>query len=155
MTRWLAPVGKSIEAVRAIKSPVWDQAKELVYKEFALRHSAAVEFGRLNGWAVTRRAFSVQSIGRAHRGGFDGRMESWGDHRVWYSADRMCMAIVSQPYGKIELYRDDLDEDAAKYGLQWHLAPNPYASFHYPGQTLFIVMTAPGVKVKWLPEQTL
>jgi hypothetical protein len=147
--RWLGPVSRAIDDVRAIKG----RDRLLIYKEFTLRRTAAVEFGRLNGWTITRYAFGIQSIGRAHRRSDDHSLESWEDHRVFYCADRIHAALVSQPYGKIEDYRDDLDEGAAKYGLQWHLAPKPYASFHYPGRTLFIVMTTPGVEVKWLPEQ--
>ena len=37
--------------------------------------------------------------------------------------------------------------------LALHLPPDPLASIHYPGETLFIVITKAGVAVKWLPDQ--
>jgi hypothetical protein len=104
-------------------------------------------------WTLSQRSFGAASIGHTQRQCDDLHLESWEDHRVWYCAGRVRAALVSQPYGKIKDYRDELDESAAQHGLQWHLAPNPYASFHYPGRTLFIVVTMPGVEVKWLPEQ--
>jgi hypothetical protein len=159
MTSWLDPVCRAIDDQHALKSPVWDRQKALVYKTSALRRAVAVEFGRLNGWALSQSVFGMQSIGRTQRRRDDhcADLESWEDHRLWYRADRpgrgLYAALVSQPYGPIERYREDLDKSANEHGLQWHLAPNPYASFHYPGQTLFIVMTMPGIEVKWLPEQ--
>ena len=106
MTEWLEPVSRTIEDIHALKSPGWEQENRLVYKEFALRRGAAIEFGRLNGWAVSQRVFGVQSIGRTQRRCDDDRLESWEDHRVWYCSDRpgrsLYTAIVGQPYGKIE-----------------------------------------------------
>jgi hypothetical protein len=34
-----------------------------------------------------------------------------------------------------------------------HVPPDPLASFHYPGSTLFIVITQLDVAVRWLAEQ--
>jgi hypothetical protein len=38
-------------------------------------------------------------------------------------------------------------------GLALHIPPDPLASLHYPGWTLFVLVTRPGVKVRFLPEQ--
>jgi hypothetical protein len=33
------------------------------------------------------------------------------------------------------------------------ILPDPLASIHYPGATLFVVVTSEGVGGRWLPEQ--
>jgi hypothetical protein len=52
---------------------------------------------------------------------------------------------------------DIADERARLEGrsLVLRLPPDPFASFHYPGWTLFVVVTKPGVEVKWPAERAL
>ena len=70
-----------------------------------------------------------------------------------FSRGRRYVAVVGQPY----LSAVDIAEARARLadrGLVLHLAPDPLASFHYPGWTLFVVVTRPGVTgVRFLPEQ--
>jgi hypothetical protein len=64
--------------------------------------------------------------------------------------------IMRQPFETLTLaqFRKNLDACAEQYGLAWHVPPMPYANIgHCPGETLFIVLTPPDIKVKWLPEQ--
>jgi hypothetical protein len=41
----------------------------------------------------------------------------------------------------------------AERGLVLHVPPDPLASIHNPGSTLFVVVTLAGGAVRWLPEQ--
>jgi hypothetical protein len=63
------------------------------------------------------------------------------------------VAAVGQPYppaaGDLDLWRTHL----ADRGLVLHVPPDPLASIHYPGGTIFVVVTKPGVEVRFLPEQ--
>jgi hypothetical protein len=74
------------------------------------------------------------------------------DHCVWFRRQRRYVAVIGQPC----LSAADLAEERAslaRRGLVMHVPPDPLASFHYPGWTLFLVVTLPGVAVRWLPEQ--
>ena len=74
------------------------------------------------------------------------------DHPAWFRRDRRYAAVVGQPY----LSDVDIAETRARLvrrDLVLHLPPDPLASFHFPGWTLFVVITGPGVEVRWLPEQ--
>jgi hypothetical protein len=134
---------------RAARRDVW-----------SLKQEAAEEFGRLNGWKVSNRAFHPLSIiGQRPRrtafGDFD-QYQYLGipylfDHPIWYRGDgtysRGYAAIVAQPYHHI---------GACQYRLARHVPPSPKASIHYPGETYFVVFTAPEVtSIRWLPEQLL
>lgn len=63
------------------------------------------------------------------------------------------MSPLLGPYapaaGKLDRWRLEL----ARRGFELHVPPDPLASIHYPGATLFVVVTLPGVVVRWLPEQ--
>jgi len=62
-------------------------------------------------------------------------------------------AIVGQPYGLAYGWREDLIELVGN-GCTLHVPPaGAYASICFPGATLFLVLTLPGVTVQWLPEQ--
>jgi hypothetical protein len=120
-------------------------------------HQAAVDaFAKLNGWQPSEVAsYGLSLLGR-------GRM-SWRiradnhdcdllDHCLWFREERSYVAAVGQPY----LSAVDIADERAKLtarDLVLHLPPDPLASFHYPGWTLFVVVTRPGAEVKWLPEQ--
>jgi hypothetical protein len=68
-----------------------------------------------------------------------------------YSARRF-VAAVGQPYQPAVLipsWRANLGER----GFALHVPPDPLASIHYPGATLFVAVTLAGVSVKWLPDQ--
>ena len=64
------------------------------------------------------------------------------------------IAIAGQPYaGAKDTIRPELDE-LKHQGFRIHTPPSgERASLWFPGQTLFVVVTLPGVEVKWLPEQ--
>jgi hypothetical protein len=74
------------------------------------------------------------------------------DHCLWFRCDRRYVAIAGQPY----LSAVDIAETRAGLGdrgLVLHIPPDPLASLHYRGWTLFVVVTRPGVVVRFLPEQ--
>ena len=122
--------------------------------------AAAHAFAHLNGWKLKAGApFNLSHIGLSiharlvpdygrHRQ--DRRLL---DHPLWFTAARRCVAAVGQPYD----WEDDEIEECRAHlsglGLALHIPPDPFASIHYPGNTLFLVVTQPGVDVRWLPEQ--
>ncbi|SRR5258706_11791006 len=139
------------------------------------RKRVIAAFAELNGWyRVSSQNFRPQDIGK-QRGNswFDGHgrygedraheymMHESFDHGLWFRQKLgrghwRNIAIVGQPYdGAFESKdgRPRLDAYCARHRLKWVMAPNPKASFHYPGETLFLVVTLPEVEVKWLPEQ--
>jgi hypothetical protein len=74
------------------------------------------------------------------------------DHDIWFKRDRRYVVAVGQPY----LSDVDIAVEHAKLqarGFVLHIPSDPFASFHYPGWTLFLVVTLPGIAVRWLPEQ--
>ena len=73
------------------------------------------------------------------------------DHDVNFRADGKNVAILTQPYDHVDL--DAVRTWAVGRGLEAHVPPDPLASIHYPGGTLFLVITKPGVEVRWLPDQ--
>jgi hypothetical protein len=131
-------------------------------------------FAELNGWyRVDGMNFRPKDIGHQrgrtwleHRESFfkdrdDSHTElvscSVFDHGLWFRQKLggrrwRNIAIVGQPYG--EWGWELLEQQCSHHGLKWLLAPNPKASFHYPGATLFLVVTLPEIDVQWLPEQT-
>lgn len=142
---------------RSLKGKDWDEQQRLA-NAFSGPHNEyqrAVEklFGELNGWQVAETSFTPDALGHVAMQ-WDAVIRDWMDHYVCYRANNRNVAIVGQPYGHLDSYRADLDACAAGYGLRWHVPPQPYASIHYPGYTLFIVMTVPAVTtIQWLPEQ--
>lgn len=136
--------------------------REAEAKETALHRQAIELFGKLNGWTRSERSFTPEAIGRPHTSWnyhAPGLGTGWMDHAVHYRARRpgwktaRNVAIVGQPYDDGHQHRQELDACAAQYGLRWHMPPLPFVSFHYPGHTLFVVMTLPEIEVRWLPEQ--
>jgi hypothetical protein len=121
-----------------------------------LKDKAAKLFGELNGWKVTGTGFTAKRLSKAH--GDDeahGMPSGLHDHCIYYRSSVKPFsnaAIVTQPYGDVDRERAIFDW-AAKNGLALHVAPVRKASIHFPGACLFIVLTLPGVDVKWLPEQ--
>ena len=122
--------------------------------------TAARAFARLNGWGLKARPLpDLNHLGLSvyARPAFDWSRHNQDhellDHQLWFMAARRIIAAVGQPYDweddEIEEWRADL----AGRGLVLHIPPDPLASIHYPGRTLFLVVTRPGVEVRWLPEQ--
>ena len=121
-------------------------------------HRAAVNaFAALNGWQATKCGFNcLDLLGRSAmsdsiraRGTRDCELL---DHHIWFRGDRRYVAAVGKPY----LADVDIAETRARLAprdLVLHIPPDPLASFHYPGWTLFTVVTRPGVVVRFLPEQ--
>ncbi len=122
--------------------------------------AAARAFAELNGWSYLgpSKAFSLERLGKPlHASGSDvvqirGRLF---DHPLYFARKvagertRFCVAKIGQPY----LIQDQGDIDRLREHFQVQTAPMPYASIHYPGTTLFIVVTEREVEVRWLPEQ--
>jgi hypothetical protein len=121
-------------------------------------HEAAMAaFAKLNGWQETKQHFySLDLLGRAAMSDSLRRRHSYDfpllDHDAWFRRGRRYIAVVGQPY----LSAVDLAAQRARLterGLVLHMPPDPLASFHYPHWTLFLVITRPGVMVRFLPEQ--
>ena len=120
------------------------------------RRAAMDAFAELNGWRPSEVAsYGLSLLGRGRMSGricADNHDCDLLDHCVWFREGRRYAAVVGQPY----LSAVDIAEARARLadrGLVLHLAPDPLASFHYPGWTLFVVVTKPGVRVRFLPEQ--
>jgi hypothetical protein len=115
-------------------------------------------FGKLNGWRLTKTSFELDDFDRFQRRHRRPLFRTYHflDHPLYYR-DSSCScfaAIVAQPYGKLDEFRETLDDLAACYNLSWHVPPAaPNASIWYPGWTLFIVITRPDHNICWLPEQ--
>ena len=109
-------------------------------------------FAALNGWKLGRE-FPPYKIGHRNSDPYD---NEWTRHELFdhcrhFRADGKNVAILTQPYGHLVL--DEWHQWAAGQGLELHAPPDPLASFHYPRSTLFLVLTARGGTVRWLPEQ--
>jgi hypothetical protein len=129
-----------------------NDAAERVYQ---LTDAAAEEFAALNGWRIARTPFAPDCIGRKrYTSNRYLPVQSWLDHPVFYrTKDSTAAAIVSQPYGDLSQFRDELDAIIQRAGLKWQVPPNERASFWFPGKTLFIVLTLPEHSIIWFPEQ--
>src|SRR5665213_4544005 len=128
----------------------------------ALQNDATTAFADVNGWKVSERGFTPDRIGLttpgSSRGAWYGLCSGWIDHAIYFRAPRpgkrigQNIAIVGQPYGHRMF--DEERKALTEFGLVVHTPPGGiYASIWYPGATLFLVVTLPGVDVKWLPEQ--
>ncbi len=73
------------------------------------------------------------------------------DHCRWFWQEHRPALIVCEPYGADVL--DAMRAHVARFGLELHHPPNPFASFHYPGRAVFAVIAPAGREVKWLEEQ--
>ena len=120
-------------------------------------HQAAMTaFAKLNGWRPSEVAsYGLSLLGRDRVSGrirADNHDFPLLDHCIWFREGRRYAAVVGQPY----LSAVDIAGERARLldrGLVLHLPPDPFASFHYPGWTLFAVVTKPCVRVRFLPEQ--
>lgn len=137
--------------------PSWIRA-EKVKAARELAGEAIKAFAKINGWRRAPDFFNLDKLGR----GAPTRNNHWDDnyrdrqlldHPIWFYKDRRFVAAVGQPYpgaaGDLDRWRSHL----ARRGLVLHVPPDPFASIHYPGGTLFVVVTKPGVEVRFLPEQ--
>jgi hypothetical protein len=117
-----------------------------------MRNEAEKAFAALNGWHFNYGTFPASRIGKAN--GYTGADIVERDHCLHFhepTRPYRRVALVTQPYNRVI---DEVTESAARLGLVTHLPPSgPWASIHFPGSTLFIVVTKPGTKVRWLPEQ--
>jgi hypothetical protein len=102
-----------------------------------MRSRAEKAFAALNGWRVGRVCSN----------------SGWDDHGIHFNRDRRLIAVIGQPYGTHPMHVDELDALVRDGRQQWHAPPMPYASIWFPGRTRFYVVTKPGVRVRWLPEQ--
>ena len=122
------------------------------------QREVAEKFAEFNGWEISSSPFTPDSISFDSAFWEPDAYSHFMDHPLYFKDKEtgICVAIVGQPYAdSIDRLRPELNAVAEKYGLRWHVPPNPTASFHLPGQTLFIVMTLPDVEIVWLPEQML
>jgi hypothetical protein len=120
-----------------------------------LQKKAAKQFGIINGWKLTERGFSASHIGKAPMAWDGMTREHWFDHCLYYRSKETGRpaAIVTQPYNELKDYCEKLNAFVFTHKLEWHVAPKEKASIWSPGVTLFIVITMPEHKVKWLPDQ--
>jgi hypothetical protein len=147
-------------AMRALhqsrKLALWEQ-EDARRKHTCTLQSAIDAFANLNGWRGTKYHFyGLDLLGRSTMSDPLRRLGSRDcsllDHDIWFRRDRRYIAAIGQPY------LSDVDIAAARANLKarnlvLHVPPDPLASFHYPGWTLFVVVTKPGVEVRFLPEQ--
>jgi hypothetical protein len=117
-----------------------------------MRCEAEKAFAALNGWHINCGTFPASRIGKAN--GYMGADIVERDHCLHFhepTRPYRRVALVTQPYNRVI---DEVAASTARLGLVTHLPPSgPWASIHFPGSTLFIVVTKPGTKVRWLPEQ--
>jgi hypothetical protein len=104
-----------------------------------LQHKAAVEFAILNGWKMARSDYY-----------YDGGIF---DHALRFRADGKVCAIVGQPYAKDFQLICEAQRRAAQGGRACHVPPYPWASFHFPNWTQFILFCDRDHEPQWLPEQ--
>jgi hypothetical protein len=132
------------------------QAKQMAARKNELRRQAAQEFAALNGWRLTERGFSPETLAR---GGTHSGLD-WGydldllDHPVFFREivrPYRTAAIVGQPY---DTKSDEARAIAAKIGLALHVPPKATASWWYPGWARFFCFTRREIaSVQFLPEQ--
>lgn len=125
--------------------------------EIRAAKSAVAAFAAINGWRKAPAFFDLSRLGR----GAPTRSHHWADHcrdrrlldhPIWFYAARRYVAAVGQPYLDVADLRE-WRANLAERGFVLHVPPDPLASIHFPGSTLFVVVTKAGGAVKWLPEQ--
>jgi hypothetical protein len=152
-----------------MNSPRSDSRPERARHEQRLgdqREAAVKAFAALNGWELSDLSFPPGRFGKTRHGtshslrGSDPGYDLF-DHSLYFlrrvagKHARVGAAIAGQPYSNLKQLKVDIDQMSQHYQgcILAHIAPMPYASFHYPGSTALVVITEPGVDVKWLPEQ--
>lgn len=129
-----------------------------------LKRRAGNEFARLNGWKLSDAStgFTIQAIGSQEifyglpsRGTYT---TAFFDHPLKFreiEKPYRPVALVGQPYqlpqGELR-FRGKLGSREV-VDLDWHVAPAPLASIHFPGSCYFCVVTKVGTRIEWLPEQ--
>lgn len=122
-----------------------DAQRRQAAKQEIIRQELRSDWLSLNGFNEGR-DFKLTTLmhSKCHDGWYDGRKwEPWMDHYWYAKRGRVSAAIITEPYHDIPRIE----------GLQTHMPPNKFASFWFPGWTIFCVITRPGEVIKWLPEQ--
>lgn len=99
--------------------------------------------------------FTLDALKRDLRSG-----GAWGETYQWpccchpshFRRNRRATLVVTESYRPSEV--EELEIYAADKGLALHFPPNKFASFWFPGSTIFIAITRPDFgEVRWLQEQ--
>ena len=151
----LKRVVELIEKVeRTSTRALWSSTRD---RSWLISDQLAMRLAKLNGWTRTRSDFSIEALARGGPARFDHSARPWWqdhhlfDHVRYFRRGRQAAAILTQPYSVIE---EGLGDWLASHRLRMWTPPNPWASFHYPGNTLCLVLTSLAVdEVRWLPEQ--
>jgi hypothetical protein len=101
-----------------------------------LQQRAITQFARLNGFRLGSR-----------------RRYPFEQHKICDHTINLTGALIGQPYGHRDDWKQVGEAIAAEYGLALSVPPHPLASIHFPGFCAFLVFTKPGIEVQWLPEQ--
>jgi hypothetical protein len=141
----LRDIATAIETQRSDDRPIARRAVEL--------------FAHLNGWRWHPSfRFLPEGLGK-YGNDTTYHRPYWCDHALYFRGQVdgkrgwVNIAIAGQPYQRSDSVRAELAE-LGRQGYCIHIPPGgDTASIWFPGQTLFIVVTLPGVTVKWLPEQ--
>jgi hypothetical protein len=132
------------------------QADHLYKVSYDKKYAARKELGRLNGWSLSRDAFSIDRIGKtqAHYRYAREPLQQVFDHVSYYRANRRCAAILTEPYRHITLEQArQVVEDFALTFVDVYAPPDILASTHFPGATICLVFAARGLTINWLPDQ--
>jgi hypothetical protein len=133
-----------------ILQEILEQITATVPSRWALKDLAAQEFAAINGWHVSY-LFPLRRLGKPR-----GSAVQWPcDHALAFKQGRRPAAFVTQPYGHdAQKSIAEVRAVADNHGLTLHVPPGGAEwSIYFPGQALFLVMTKPGIEVRWLPEQ--
>jgi len=134
----------------------WSERYAAMDKAHAAARKLWVRWCALNDVTMRRQAFAFTHLAAAKYPSWKNqswRFETWpgNDHTRWFWHAHRPAMIVSEPYYAREL--SAMRARVERLGLELHHPPNPYASFHYPGRTVFAVIARPGRGVRWLDEQ--
>ena len=127
-----------------------------------LKLKAIKQFAELNGWVQTTRTARFRVINIYNDGYETPAGARLFDHPLFFKEKEKPYypaAMVGQPYMNAQDTQNLMkvrgrigNKDATE--LVWHVPPLPLASIWSPGQCAFIVLTRPGIEVKWLPGQS-
>ena len=147
--------------LRDIASAIETQrSDDRVYHVPPTQRRAVELFARINGWRWDPAfRFMPQSLGK-YANDCNYQRPYWCDHALYFRGPRtygrrgwVNVAIAGQPYQwSSNVVAELADLERQRFCI--HTPPGgERASIWFPGQTLFIVVTLPGLEVKWLPEQ--